>query len=145
MTGLLYADDYITELIRRYVKKFFPEMYEILRPTFKRGNWVGKEVDGESIGDGGLFLGRVTLWKLQTGLHLDVSDSFCVMFCQGDFHGGWGCHCSILGTHLPIELRSDENVELYAANKLCSVSDDLLKRGETLNRSLPRLCHPQRT
>ncbi|KAH8078732.1 hypothetical protein BXZ70DRAFT_911155 [Cristinia sonorae] len=83
---LLYADGRITDLIECYVMLGFPKLYPKLKVSFERGHWVEEELGHTAAG--GVFLGRVTLYKLQTQLHRDVGDVLCAIFCAGAFEGG---------------------------------------------------------
>lgn len=64
---LLNGDANITHLIEEYVKLCCPELYKKLKLAFERGNWVKEELPAGTRQSGGVFLGRVTLYKLQTG------------------------------------------------------------------------------
>ena len=89
--ALEWQDRGIAELIEHYVKMFFPKLYPRLKAAFRRGNWVPqilkRYVPSDNIADG-VFLVRVTLFKLQTALHRDINDTICAIFCSGDFEGG---------------------------------------------------------
>ena len=84
---LLYADQNIVDLIEHYLQMFCPDVYARLKLGFHRGHWVAAELPLLDIAEG-TFLGRVTLYKLQTSMHRDIKDAICVIFCSGSFEGG---------------------------------------------------------
>ncbi|THH20618.1 hypothetical protein EUX98_g8549 [Antrodiella citrinella] len=85
---LMYADDNITSLLNEYVKLLFPDVYDDLAKSAARGRWVEKTFAAGTRMFGGVFLGRVTLYNLQTAIHMDKMDAICVCFCGGQFVGG---------------------------------------------------------
>lgn len=87
---LVYADDAITDLLDKYMEQVFPKEYAELKVSSERGKWVKEYLPAGTKLNGGVFLGRVTLYKLQTALHMDGGDYLCVSFCGGDFEGGEG-------------------------------------------------------
>ncbi|THH33078.1 hypothetical protein EUX98_g1091 [Antrodiella citrinella] len=84
----MWDDRNIANYVEEQVKLFWPELYKDLKKAFDRGNWVPELLPYGSRIAQGCFLGRVTLWKLETALHRDVGDTICVIFCSGDFEGG---------------------------------------------------------
>lgn len=67
----------------------------------QKTSWVEEEVDAKTAAamleehaghkvEVNLFEGRVTLWKLQTGIHLDDLDFLCAIYCAGQFVDGEG-------------------------------------------------------
>lgn len=84
----MWDDRNIGTHVEELTKRLWPEKYKVLKETFNKGNWVPEELPAGSRIAGGCFLGRVTLWKLQTALHRDCGDPLCVIFCAGDFVGG---------------------------------------------------------
>ena len=87
--GLLNDDQNIVHLIECYIFLFFPELYVPLKRAYNRGAaWVKSKLPpGSRVADG-VFLGRVTLYKLQTQMHRDELDLLCAIFCAGEFDGG---------------------------------------------------------
>ncbi|TCD60051.1 hypothetical protein EIP91_010838 [Steccherinum ochraceum] len=83
----LYNDHLITSLIEAWVLRWFPDEHKKLKESFENGHWVSTEYPAYAK-KSGIFLGRVTLWKLQTSLHRDAKDVLCVIFCCGKFQGG---------------------------------------------------------
>lgn len=74
-------------------KVAFPREFEALEASFAAGTWIGTPLPDGPGGvkhplPGGVFLGRATLWKLQTGLHLDKKDFLCAITNSGSFTGG---------------------------------------------------------
>ncbi|TCD66602.1 hypothetical protein EIP91_001159 [Steccherinum ochraceum] len=86
----LWADDNGEDLITRYVKALYPEHFEDLEESADRGQWVKSHLPAGARMKSGVFLGKVTLYKLQTVLHKDNLDLLCVATCAGRFVGGEG-------------------------------------------------------
>lgn len=84
----LYADDPICALLEKMVQAHSPKIYRRMRAAYCKFNWVREEVPIYLYRANGLFLLRVTLYKLQTSLHRDPKDLICVLFCGGEFEGG---------------------------------------------------------
>jgi hypothetical protein len=61
-------------------KTAFPQHYEVLRQSFAAAN-IGSQYKGP-------YLGRATLWKLQTDFHRDENDYLSCMTNSGNFWGG---------------------------------------------------------
>lgn len=67
--------------------------FQHLEASFKAGAWIGTPLPNGPSNfvfplPGGVFLGRATLWKLQTGLHIDKDDYLCAITCSGSYDGG---------------------------------------------------------
>ena len=86
----MMSDDQITDLAEQYVKILFPEEYVTLKESYERGHWVKEHLPAGTRLSGGIFLGRVTLYRLQTAIHRDRLDTICVAICAGRFEGGEG-------------------------------------------------------
>ena len=82
----------MTDIIGRYIDAFFPDVAEDLRTSFERGSWVAGVLppEAERLRGFDRFLGRVTLYQLQTSLHRDRGDKICATTCAGRFRGGEG-------------------------------------------------------
>ena len=87
-TAHLFSDGRISNLVAEYVKRYDPELYEQLKQSFALTDWVSKEVPDASSMGGGIFMGKVVLWKLHTALHIDPADALCAITCTGDYEGG---------------------------------------------------------
>lgn len=90
--ALLFADEDLTGLLGELTRVAFPKEFEVLEASFAAGSWIGTPLsDGPGKFKfplpGGVFLGRATLWKLQTGLHLDKKDYLCAITNSGSFEG----------------------------------------------------------
>ena len=69
------------------VKEYFPEEFSRLSTVAKRAGWTTKNFSEDTY-EAGIFLNRVTLWKLDARLHVDANDAFCAISCGGNFTGG---------------------------------------------------------
>lgn len=90
--ALLFADEDLTGLLREMTRVAFPKEFKALESSFAAGSWIGTPLPNGPKGfkfplPGGVFLGRATLWKLQTGLHLDKKDYLCAITNSGSFEG----------------------------------------------------------
>lgn len=95
----LYADGDMSAIIDHMFETACPEEYAKEKKAYKAGHWLGEE----TMDLGGLHwkgaiphnrtgwaLNKVTLYKLHTGLHRDVHDSWCCALSSGRFTGGEG-------------------------------------------------------
>lgn len=83
----LCADAFIDGYVAEIVEHLLPDQSEILKETSERAAGVYEDVE-IYCPKRGVLLGKITLWKLQTGLHRDTKDYLCVLYCSGDFEGG---------------------------------------------------------
>ncbi|THH26863.1 hypothetical protein EUX98_g7328 [Antrodiella citrinella] len=84
----MFADGHIANYISQLVALWMPKDFKRLKKAFDRANWIQDILEeGENVG-GGIFVGRVTLYKLQTHLHRDLGDTICAITCVGQFKGG---------------------------------------------------------
>ena len=84
---LTHTDWKIQDLVSRYVKRFFPQQFRLLKIAFDRGHWASSDYNEEGY-EGGIFFNRVTLWKSTARMHRDRKDYLCAIFCSGAFEGG---------------------------------------------------------
>ncbi|KAJ3474104.1 hypothetical protein NLI96_g12650 [Meripilus lineatus] len=84
---LTHSDWKIQDLITRYIKRFFPNEFRLLKIAFDRGHWASSDYNDKGY-EGGIFFNRVTLWKSTARMHRDRKDYLCAMFCSGAFEGG---------------------------------------------------------
>ena len=88
----LNYDDEAQYYSQKLMEENFPEETRILKQTYKRGgDWVRPLLDNGAIvpfQSDGMWMLRVSLWKLQTACHRDVKDLICLLFCMGEFEGG---------------------------------------------------------
>ncbi len=74
------------DLISRMVQATFPDKFGDLKLSADRARWTSKNFTANSF-EGGVFMNRVTLWKLNSRLHRDLKDLLCVIACGGNFTG----------------------------------------------------------
>lgn len=67
-----------------------PEEFSILNKCSERGIWSNQNFSSpKSTGfERGIFMNRITLWKLNPRLHRDWNDFLCMVTCGGKFEGG---------------------------------------------------------
>lgn len=88
-SNLVFADDDLTLLLGEMTRKAFPLLYEKLEHAFCAGRWIGTPILNEGMPlPGGVYLGRATLWKLQTTIHIDINDTLCAITNSGAYTGG---------------------------------------------------------
>lgn len=87
MRAYLHADSAIDGYTAELIQHLLPAQSKILEETSKRAAGVYEDLDVYCTRKG-VLLGKITLWKLQTGLHRDCKDYLCVLYCSGDFEGG---------------------------------------------------------
>lgn len=71
---------------------YFPEEAKRMKEAYnKGGSWIRDKVKHmHHFRSNGMWMLRVTLWKLQTAVHRDINDELCLLFCVGEFEGGEG-------------------------------------------------------
>ena len=82
------AQEDFQDYIGRATKLLFPDEFEDLKCSADRGRWTIQPPDDLGY-EGGIYLNRVTLWKLQCDNHRDRKDYLCAITCSGDFEGGF--------------------------------------------------------
>ena len=98
IVALAFADADITQHLDLMVKTACPELYGDLHKAYEAGRrWAGMTLPAPDTGVedtfkrspvGGPFLGRVSIWKLQVGVHRDAKDFLCAIINGGDYDGG---------------------------------------------------------
>ncbi|TCD65769.1 hypothetical protein EIP91_002208 [Steccherinum ochraceum] len=101
----LAGDDPIQFYLEEVLKKQMPDEFAALQETGRKARWIRERLLERRVAAGekwakmegcspyiseGIFMNRVTLYKLQTSLHRDKKDYLCVIFCAGEFIGGEG-------------------------------------------------------
>lgn len=98
---LIYKDWAIQSYLSELAEGLFPEEFARMVAAREKTSWVANEINGQTAAaileqqtgkkiPANLFEGRVTLWKLQTGIHVDALDYLCAIYCSGQFVGGEG-------------------------------------------------------
>lgn len=79
--ALSCSDGEINMYLHRMIAMAFPELYPQLLSAYAAGHrWTEEEP--------GIMLGKVSLWKLQVGVHRDCKDFLCAIFNAGEYDGG---------------------------------------------------------
>lgn len=90
----LLADHDLTELLGLMIKKVDPESYQRMKVAYDAGNWIGTPIPAADHKWGvppthSCMLGQATLYKLDTGCHIDERDDWCVTVAGGmNYEGG---------------------------------------------------------
>lgn len=90
----MYHDKNMANHIGHLTRLSCPKQYERMKNATTRADWIQalKELemdkDTKIANDEGFIL-RVTLYKVQTGLHRDIQDFLCAITCAGEYEEGY--------------------------------------------------------
>ena len=90
--ALVYAECNLQDFLNCMVKTVCLEDYKCMKSAHEAGHWVGASLPTHPSynlrSPGRCMLANATLYKLQTGLHRNMEDNWCVLMNDGQYSGG---------------------------------------------------------